>query len=90
MEDYFGNAVASMPQSRDRLENRGGQDDKVSRRVWEVVEASIREVGIGETKGRRGKGGRGEKEREKEEEKETEKGKNSGSKESSGGMGNMG
>ena len=37
---------------------------------------------MGEIKERRGKGGRGEK--------ETEKGKNSGSKESSRGMGNMG
>ena len=38
---------------------------------------------MGETKERRGKGGRGEKEREKGEEEKTEKEKNSGSKESS-------
>jgi len=47
------------------LENKGGQDDEVSRRVWKAVEASTRKVGMGETKGRRGKGGKGEKEREK-------------------------
>jgi len=72
------------------LENRGGQDDEVSRRVWEAVEANIREVGMGETKERRGKEEKGEKERRKEEKEETEKGKNSGSKESSGGMGDLG
>ena len=55
----------------------------MSRRVWEVVEASTRKVRMGETKERRGKGGRGEKEREKGEEEKTEKEKNSGSKESS-------
>jgi len=72
------------------LENRGGQDDEVSRRVWEVVEASTREIGMGKTRRRRGKGGKREKKRGKGKEEETEKGKNSGSKESSGGMGNIG
>ena len=72
------------------MENRGSQDDKVSRRMWKAVEASTREVRMGETKGTRGKGREGEKKRGKEEEEEIEKGKNSGSKESSRGMGNMG
>ena len=72
------------------MENREGQDDEVSRRVWKAVEANTREVGMGETKERRGKGEKGEKEGEKEEEEETEKGKNSGSKESSGGIGDLG
>jgi len=73
------------------LENRGGQDDEMSRRVWEAVEASTREVRMGKTRGRRSKGGSGKKERGKreEEEEEAEKRKNSGSKESSGGMGDM-
>jgi len=48
--------------------------------VWEAVEASTREVRMGKTRERRGKG----------EEEKTEKRKNSGSKESSGRMGNMG
>jgi len=72
------------------LENRGSQDDKMPRRVWEAVEASAGEVGIGETKERRGKRGSREKEEGKREEEETKKGENGGSKESSGGMGNMG
>jgi len=72
------------------LENRRSQDDEMPGRVWEAVEASAREVGMGETKGRRGKRGSREKEEEKREEEETKKGENSGSKESSGGMGNIG
>jgi len=72
------------------LENRGGQDDEVSRRVWEAVEASTREVGVGEAKRRGSKRRSKEKERRKEEEEETEKRKNSGSKESNRGIGDMG
>jgi len=74
------------------LENRRGQDNEMSRRVWKTVETSAREVGIGETKGRRGKRGSREEEKEKEEGKEekTKKGENNGSKESSRRMGNMG
>ena len=53
------------------MENRGGQDDKVSKRVWKVVEASAREVGMGETKGRRGR----KRSREKERKKKQKKGK---------------
>ena len=72
------------------MENRGGQDDKVSRRVWEAVEASTREVGVREAKRRGSKRRSREKERRKGKEEETEKRKNSGSKESSRGMGDMG
>jgi len=57
--------------------------------MWKAVEASIREVGMGKTEGRRSKGGSRKEKEGKEEEEETEKGKNSGSKESSGGIGNM-
>ena len=71
------------------MENRGDQDDEMSRRVWEVVKASVREVRMGETKGRRGKRSR-EKEGGKGKEEETEKGENSRSKESSRRMGDMG
>ena len=72
------------------MENRGGQDDEMSRRVWKAVEASARKVRIGETKGRKGRRGSREKEGGKEEEEETEKEKNGGSKESSRRMGDMG
>ena len=72
------------------MENRGDQDDEMSRRVWEAVEASIREVRMGETKGRRDKRGSREKERGKGEKEETEKEKNGGSKESSRRMEDMG
>ena len=72
------------------MENRGGQDDEVSRRVWEIVEANTREVRMGETKGRRGKERSGEKERRKGEGEETKKGKNSGNKESNRRMEDMG
>ena len=72
------------------MENRRGQDDKMPRRVWEVVEASAREVGMGETKGRRGKRESREKEGGKGEEEETEKGGNGGSKESSRRVGDIG
>jgi len=71
------------------LENRRGEDDEVSGGMWKAVEASIREIGMGKTEGRRSKGGRRKEKGGKREEEETEKGKNSGSKKSSGGMGNM-
>ena len=89
MEGDFGDAIVSTPQSRDRLENRGGQDDKMSRRVWEAVKASIREVGMGKTRGRKSKGGSGKK-KKREGEEETKEREDSGSKENSGGMGNIG
>jgi len=72
------------------LENRRGQDDKVSRGVWETVEASIREIRVGKTEKRRSKGRSGEEKRGKGKEEEIEKGKNSGSKESSRRVGDMG
>ena len=72
------------------MENRGDQDDEMSRRVWEVVKASVREVRMGETKGRRGKRRSRKKEEGKGKEEETEKGENSRSKESSRRMGDMG
>ena len=53
------------------------------------MEASTGKVGMGKTEGRRSKRRGGEKERREGKEEETEKGKNSGSKKSSGGMGDM-
>ena len=62
----------------------------MSRRVWKAVKTSIEEVGMGEAKGRRGKGRGWEKERRKGEEDKNEKGKDDGGEESSRRMGDMG
>jgi len=48
--------MASIPQFRNRLENRRGKNDEVSRRVWKAVEASSEEVRLGETEGERREG----------------------------------
>ena len=69
------------------MENRRGKDNEVSRGVWKTVEASTREVRMGETEGRRSKRGNGKK---KGKEKETKKGENSRGKESSRGVEDMG
>ena len=61
------------------MEDRGGQNDKVSRRMWKAVETGVREVRMGEAEGRRSKGRSREKERGKGKEEKTEKGENSGS-----------
>ena len=34
MDSDFGDTMASMPQSRDRLENRRSKDNEMSRRMW--------------------------------------------------------
>ena len=62
----------------------------MSRGMWEAVETSAGEVGIGETKGERGKGRGRAKERREGEKEKTKKGGNSGSQKSSRRMGNMG
>jgi len=54
------------------------------------VETCTEEIRVGEAERRGSKGRSREKEGRKGEEKEMEKGKDSGSKESSGGVGNMG
>ena len=82
--------MASTLQSRNRLENRRGENDEVPRGMWETVETSTREVRIGKAKRRRSERRSREKERRKGEEEEAEKGKNNGSKESNRGMGDMG
>ena len=66
MDGNFGNAVASTPQSRDRLENRRGENDKIPRGMWKAVETGAREVGVGKTKGGRSEGRSREEERGKE------------------------
>ena len=47
--------MINMSQPRNRLENRGDENDKMSRGVWKVVETGTGEVRIGETKGERSK-----------------------------------
>ena len=53
MDGNPGNAMASTSQSRKRLVNRGGENDKMSRGVWKAVETSTKGVGMGETEGGR-------------------------------------
>ena len=47
--------MINMSQPRNRLENRGDENDKMSRGVWKVVETGTGEVRMGETKGERSK-----------------------------------
>ena len=56
--------MASTPQSRNRLENRRGENNEVPRKMWEAVEISARKVGVGKAKERRSKR-RGWEEKEK-------------------------
>ena len=72
------------------MENRGGQDDEVSGGMWETVETSVRKIRVGEAKRGRSKRKSRKKKKRKEKEEETEKGENSGGKESSRRVGNMG
>ena len=55
MDGDLGDVVASMSQPRNRLENRGGENDEMLRGVWKAVETSTGEVRMGETKGGRSK-----------------------------------
>ena len=70
------------------MENGRSENDEMSRRVWEAVETSTGEVGVGEAKRRSKRRGQ-EKERRKEEE-ENEKMEDNGGEKSSRGMGDMG
>jgi len=52
------------------LEDRGSHNDKISRGIWEAVEAGTRKVGLGKTEERRSKGGsRKEKEKKRKQKK---------------------
>jgi len=88
VECNLGNAIASLPQSRDQLENRGDKDDEIFQRVWKLVETKAEKVRVGKIKEGRKERKRGEKVRTKRIEKEKE-GKNNESKESGRGMGNL-
>ena len=82
--------MAGTPQSRNILEDRRSEDDEVPRGMWKTVEASSREVGIGKTKGGRSERRSKKKIRGKGKGEKAEKRKDSGSKENSRGVGNMG
>ena len=90
MECDLRNSMACSSQPWGWLENKESEDDKVSRRVWEVVETKVGKVRIAKTKGRR-KERRGRKEARREEteiegrkkEGKTKKGKDGGCKEDS-------
>ena len=90
MDGDFENAMASLPQSRNKLEDRRGKDNKMSRGVWKTVEANAGKIRIAETEGGRGKGRSRKEMRRKREKEETKEGEDDGSKKSSGSIGNMG
>ena len=71
MDGNFGDAVASMLQPRNRLENRRSKDDEVPRGMWEAVEASSGKIRVGEIERRRSQGESRKKAGEEEEEKKT-------------------
>ena len=85
MDSDFGNTMASLPQSRNRLEGRRDKDDEMPSEVWKTVEANTRKIRMAETE----EGSRKEMRRKREKE-ETKEGEDDGSKESSRRMGNMG
>ena len=89
MDSDIGDAMVSIPQPRNRLENRGSEDDKVPRGMWKTVEASSWEVRMGKTEKGRSERGSRKKTRGKGKREEAEKRKDSGSKENSRGVGNI-
>ena len=82
--------MASMPQSRDRLENGRSENDEVSRRMWGAVETSLGEIRMGKAEGERSKRRSREETRGKRQEKETEKREDNGSEESDRRIGYLG
>ena len=90
MDSNSRDAMASTLQSRNRLENRRGKNDKVSRRVWKAVKAGSGEVRLGETERGRREGRSRKEKRGKEEEEKTKKKKDNGGEESSRKVGYLG
>ena len=56
MNGNFGDAMVSTPQPGNKLEDRRGKNNEMSREVWKTVEANARKIGVIETERRRGKG----------------------------------
>jgi len=90
VDDDFGNAVVGSPQSRNRLENRRGKDDKMPGEMWKTVEANAEKIRVIETEGGSGKEGSGKETRRERGKEEAKRRKNSRSKEGSRRMRNMG
>ena len=72
MDGDSRDAMISTPQSRSRLENRRGENNKMSRRMWKTMEANVGKVGMGEAEGGGSKGRGGKKMRRKGKEKMVE------------------
>ena len=53
MEYNFENTMASMLQFWNWLEDKRGEDNKVSRGVWKIIKAKARKTRIAETKERK-------------------------------------
>ena len=90
MDSDIRDAMVSMLQSRDRLENGRGENDKMSGRMQETVETSAGEIRMGKAEGERSKGRSREGMREERLKKETAKREDDGSEESSRRVGDLG
>ena len=89
MDGDLRNAVASALQSRNRLENRGGKNDEMSRGVQEAMETGVGEVRVAKAEGGGGKS-RSRKETRRKGEKEAKREEDGRNKKSSRRMGNLG
>ena len=82
--------MASLPQSRNRLEDGRGKDDEMPREVWKTVETDVGKIRVAKTEEEGGKGGSRKEMRRKRGKEEIKEGEDDGSKKSSRRMGNMG
>ena len=55
MDSDLGDVMVGPAQSRDRLEDRRGKNNEMSRKVWKAVKADAGKIGVAETKGERSK-----------------------------------
>ena len=69
--------MVSMPQPRNKLEDKRGKDNEMSKEVWKTVEANIKKIEVAETEKRRGKGRSRKEMRGARKKKEAKKRKNS-------------
>ena len=69
--------MVSMPQPRNKLEDKRGKDNEMSKEVWKIVEANIKKIEVAETEKRREKGRSRKEMRGARKKKEAKKRKNS-------------
>ena len=69
--------MVSMPQPRNKLEDKRGKDNEMSKEVWKIVEANIKKIEMAETEKRREKGRSRKEMRGARKKKEAKKRKNS-------------